>query len=625
MVIHRSRFRVRWCSGLVLAALLANVGCGELSGPRRAGEAAGGPWWMRQTAMSRDGKLDLKSKPWWDRASALKVGEQFTLNDEQGGGAMLVRREALSRGSRKFEAIVWIIDDDCDGSVASGGDKDSDCYVADWNADGVIDRMVDYIDNDGDNDPDEMDIRYFENGELRSVWCGSDLDDDSLMWDLEAYEYSHNFFKSDPYGNEMIYMNKFDPLRGEWVPISECPFAFWDVDGDGFSEITIRISASPLAFDPSVDPDYANDAARYRGRWSSDMERMGVSNVRYSFDIDNLSSKEFPLHYDCGFNLVGSEPYDVPGMRHFNPRRRPPQVTCVIPHDKLREWSDNYPTRETGFSWHENHDDTIEIGDYPDPKLDFRWEGVFWIWERRFMENTGGPGQKWNVRREWSDKPSKLREVYYSPVDGRLHLYGAREGWIQIGHFAGLGAIGEVRMYDTDDNGFFDRWEVYLGDSVVPVRVSTVRDDVQPRMRFDYDAIGRFYNDQALPAAMEANQRLSAALEAARPFEVPEGLIRAMGFGSPSYRRYAQDVALELHYQDLRQHYSGKANDALRRAKMDDLRRLNADTRATTVNSQTAWQVVRLLQRLDTAYGQGDVDKAIEVLEEMEAATKLFD
>jgi hypothetical protein len=127
---------------------------------------------------------------------------------------MLIRREGLRRAGRTLDAIVWVIDDDEDGSIGKGGDTGSDCYVVDYDGDGLVDRMVDYIDDDGDNEPDEMDIRYFEGGELRSVWCGSDLDDDGRMWDVQAYEYTSNFFKSDPYGNEMIYMNKFDPRRG---------------------------------------------------------------------------------------------------------------------------------------------------------------------------------------------------------------------------------------------------------------------------------------------------------------------------------------------------------------------------------------------------------------------------
>ena len=38
--------------------------------------------------------------------------------------------------------------------------------------------MVDYLDDDGDGEPDEMDIRYFSDGQLRLAWFGVDLDDD---------------------------------------------------------------------------------------------------------------------------------------------------------------------------------------------------------------------------------------------------------------------------------------------------------------------------------------------------------------------------------------------------------------------------------------------------------------
>ena len=139
------------------------------------------------------------------------------MEEGPGKGRELVRAERIQdRSGKEHDAIVWVIDDDGDGSIKTGGDKDSDCYVADWERDGIVDRMVDYQDLDGDNDPDEMDIRYFTNGRLNNSWFGQDLDDDSNHVEPRGYEYSgESFFESDPYGNEMIYMDKFDPARGE--------------------------------------------------------------------------------------------------------------------------------------------------------------------------------------------------------------------------------------------------------------------------------------------------------------------------------------------------------------------------------------------------------------------------
>jgi len=584
-----------------------------------AGEDMKGPWWMRETALTKEGRLrqDFKARSWWTKAAQLKVGESFVIDSPgEAAGKMLVRREKFGTSAKAMEAIVWVIDDDGDGSARTGGDKDSDCYVVDYGCDGVVDRMVDYIDDDGDNDLDEMDMRYFTNGELRRMWTGFDIDDDNLIWKVTQYEYRGGFFECDPYGDSMVYMNKFNPETGGWSPISECPFAFYDTDGDGFSEVVVRVSAVPLGYDTSTDPDYANDLRHFDGPWRPEMRRMGIVNIRYGFDVDNLSGKAYPLHYDFGFNLVGALPYQFPGMEHVHSKRRPPQVTVVTPFKDLRGICDRYPASQTGFSWNEHYDDTVTLGYGPQKENDYRWEGVFWIWERRFMGNTGGPCQKWNMRREWTDKPTDKRELYYSDVDRRIHLFGAKEGWIQIGHFAGQKALGEIRMFDTDGNGYFDRWEVYWGDSPVPVRVSTVRDERARAVAFDYPALCKFYTDEVLPQAMAANERLMRAMSKVRPFDPPSGLKAAAQTGAPNVRRFAQDVVREMQYQDLRQHFGGKAQEVIRTARQDDLRGAGRHLH-TTRNTDYAWRLIRALEELDVAYGQGDFDTACRALEQI--------
>jgi hypothetical protein len=616
---------------LTVSVCLLSLGALSADKPLNAGEDSQGPWWMKQTAITRDGQFpDLKTKSWWPKAVSLKPGESFIVEEGEGKGKMLVRCELLAnRSGKEFDAVVWVIDDDEDGSIRQGGDSDSDCYVADWDRDGIVDRMVDYQDLDGDNDPDEMDIRYFDKGRLNYSWFGIDIDDDGIMWSLRGYEYGgESYFESDPYGDNIFYMNKFNPTDGSWSPISECPFAFYDTDGDGFSEVVVRVSAVPLGYDPAVDPDYANNA--FNRPWEKAMADMGIVNIRYSFDIDKGSSKALPLHYDFGFNLVGKTPYQFPGMEHVNLKRRPPQVTKVIPWKDMRAVADRYEARETGFSWHENYDDTTAIG-FGDFKLeDWRWEGVFWVWERHFMENTGGPNQKWNVRREWLSRLASTRELYYSDVDKRIHLFGAEEGWLQIGNFSGLGVLGEIRMFDTDGNGYFDRWEVYSPpNSASPVRVASVKDERAKRVEFDPDKLSAFYLNDVLPRAGAANEKLMAAMAELETFAVPEGLKAAMATGPENYRRYAQDVARELQYLDLRDHFGQAANSILLADSADksgkefagDLRWLKKggakDEMETTPNSHTAWRLARLLEELDVAYGQGDFDKAVTLLQEI--------
>lgn len=598
----------------LLAIYTIAAQAGEKDKALKLGEGVRGPWWMSATSLTTTGGLSLDDMPWWEEAQALAVDEALPLDN----GRMLVRREVVEdRGGRTRDCIVWVIDDDEDGSLAEGGDVDSDCYVVDYGRDGTVDRMVDYIDDDGDGDPDEMDIRYFVDGELRYCWFGVDTDDDSAMWSLRGYEYGGpSFFESDPYGDSMIYMNKLDTAEGDWSPISECPFAFYDTDEDGQSEVTIRCSAVPLTYDVDADPDYANDYAHFAAPWNPALSRMGIVNVRYSFDIDRGSTDALPLHYEVGLNLVGAQPYDYPGMTHFNAKRRPPQTTIVTPWEDLREISDTYPARETGLSWSEHADDTIAIGHDHYEADDWRWEGVFWTWERHFMENTGGPNQKWNVRREYRDTPSDTRTLYYSPTDRRIHLKGAKEGWLQVGHFAGLGALGEVRMFDTDEDGYLDRWEYDFGDWH---RVASVADTDVEELAWSIEAITEAFTERILPEAVEANARFIEAMASVREY-TPDPKLAEAAAGEPgNHQRYAQDILRELQYADFYTHWSGAINDALAAQPMDDLRHLDETERAAGVNSQTAWELRRVLTRIDTLYGQGKLLEAAKVLEESRA------
>jgi hypothetical protein len=55
--------------------------------------------------------------------------------------------------------LVKVIDEDGDMPATGEGDLDSDLYIADWYGDGSIDRAVDYLDLDHDQDVDE-EVQY---------------------------------------------------------------------------------------------------------------------------------------------------------------------------------------------------------------------------------------------------------------------------------------------------------------------------------------------------------------------------------------------------------------------------------------------------------------------------------
>jgi len=580
-------------------------------------------WWEAETAMRPGGTLALTKKPWWERAQAMKVGEQLTLqSDLPGGGAMLVRRERLKLrwgyGRRKpseEDVLVWVIDDD--GDLRPGdadGDTDSDCYVVDYEADGDVDRMVDYLDHDGDDRADEMDIRYFDDGHLRIAWFGVDLDGDGHLWSVINYEYGGGFFRSDPYGDNLVYANKYDPQRNAWVPISECPFAFYDTDGDRQSEAVVRVSAVPLDFDPQTELDPGNSLFDYTTPFTERMRAMGAVNVRYSRDLDGLSSPDRPLHYDLGFNLIGRLPYRFEGMARENPLRRPPRVTNVIPYDKLIEVAETYPAEQTGFSWREYWDDAVSLGWEPCPNEDRRWEGVFWTWSRRYMHNTGGPVQNWNMRREFLPTPSTKRELYYCRADHRIHLKGATDGWTRVGHLGNTEPWGEFRFFDTDRDGHFDRWETHLAGRPGPVRVSTVRDPGIRELPADWDELGKLYTDELLPEALQANATLRAAMQKLGDFPVPDNLAKALAAATcDSERLYVQDVIRESQYLAVRAKLQEQSAELFAGFPPADLRRKPDELKTSIL----AWTHARRMADLDTAYAEGRYADAARVLGEI--------
>jgi hypothetical protein len=152
-----------------------------------------------------------------------------------------------------------------------------------------------------------------------------------------------------------------------------------------------------------------------------------------------------------------------------------------------------------------------------------------------------------------------------------------------------------------------------------------VRDERARRVPFDKDHLYKPYAAEVLPEAMALNEKFMKAMAELRPFEVPEGLKKAMAEGSDNFRRYAQDVVRELQYQNFRDHFLKRA-----RAVLDGLPNsshyerdsgdLQEASRATggdleaTANSQTAWTLLRALTELDQAYGEGDFDRAGEII-----------
>ena len=97
------------------------------------------------------------------------------------------------------------------------------------------------------------------------------------------------------------------------------------------------------------------------------------------------------------------------------------------------------------------------------------------------------------------------------------------------------------------------------------------------------------------------------SLSQLKSFCVPQELKNAMVTGTDNFRRYAQDIARELQYQDLRKQLIDKANQDLSKSDQSSDRYNNS--------SYGAWSLLRDVIDLDAAYGQGDYDKACIILD----------
>ena len=558
--------------------------------------ATAAPWWQRETQLSPEGQLLLTDKPWWPRALQLKEGEEFRLDLNHNGHAETIVR-------RVNGDVVEAIDDT--DRAADPWNRESTTYVVSYNGSGMADRMVSYLGN-GHGGAREVELRYFRDGFLRYAWFAESHGGDAAeIFALKRWQYAGNDRGSHFRGNAQIYINKYDPRTQAWQPLSECPFSFWDTNGDGRTDVTLRVSAVPLGTLHAPDTDYANN---YDYMWAPEavpVQQIGALNMRLSMNLDKAPRTD-PLdkpHSTFSFTMVGTQPYRYAGMRDFNPLRRAPQTTVHMPWSARWNAALSYPAQQVGLSW----DEAREI---------FRWEGEFWIYERRYLSNTGSPTQRWNMRREYRDSPGAERALYYSGADRRYHLVGAREGWLEVSTPGGAGTspekVLEYRWWDTDGDGILDTVEVFRGHETQPARVAHFRPSAR-RVPLEQAALAAEYNNVVLPMAIADDEAWIVLLrDRAKSASADQFATAASQANSAERRRFLLDTARELLFLALRDNIlsmqralpysSGTANQA----RFRDPAPGDAVTGYTLGDSLRFWSLARGLHVMDQAYADGD-------------------
>jgi hypothetical protein len=551
------------------------------------------PWWQRETAMSSAGRLTFLDRPWWLRAQALREGGSFTL-DLNGDG----RPDAIV--TRLEGDIVEAIDDT--GHAADIWNHVSTTYIVSYNGTGLIDRMVSYIDAQHTGHATEVELRYFRDGYLRYAWFAESHGSDAAkIFALKRWQYAGNDQGSEFRGNIQIYINKYDPVHHTWTPLSECPFSFWDIDHDGRTDVTLRVSAAPRNALHGPDTDYANNYDYMWAEEATPLDKIGVLNMRLSFNID-ATPRTNPLdrpHSNFSFTLVGERPYLYAGMRDFDPLRRPPQTTIHMPWAQRWSAALDYPAKETGLTWDE-------------ARTNFRWEGQFWIYERAYLSNTGSPTERWNMRREFSSAPSNRRELYFSPADERLHLRGAQEAWLEVGHLVSDKKDLEFRWWDSDGDGYLDTVEVYRGNATAPARVAHFNPHATPAP-LAVKALGALYNDRILPQSIAADESVIDKLKVLVTDATADDYQQAATQSdSLERKRFCLDIARELLYLRLRDHIIAQESQlpypsgSVNTKRFRDPAAGDAGSGYTLGDTLQFWSLARLLHQLDQEYAAGD-------------------
>ncbi|MDR3724635.1 MAG: hypothetical protein P4K83_09135 [Terracidiphilus sp.] len=564
-------------------------------------------WYMNETAMTEDGRLTFLEKTWWPRAQKLREGESFTLDLNHDG-----QPDTLI--TRKDNNIVEAIDDS--GHAGNIWNTADTAYVVSYGGTGIVDRMVVYSDNDNDGKADEMEIRYYRDGYLRYGWFGENYDKDGAqIFHLTNWQYDGNQFDSKFRGNLMIYVNKYDPVTRTWTPLSECPFAFYDPNHDGLGEIVLRSAVQHKSVASTGDLDHANS---YDPMWQKDplpLKEMEVANMRLSYDIDPEPRQNALTrpHYNFGFTMIGQLPYEFASMRYTNPRRRAPQTVVRMNWNRALETAFHFPASTTAFSWDEAHG------------VD-RWEGQFWIYERRILANTGSPTERWNMRREYMPGSSRERQIYYSPVDQRYHLRGAREMWLEAEHLVHGGRDLEFRAYDTTGDGFFDTWEVFRPGNPVPVRTSHVFKAANRLVPLDRLTMLHEYNEKILPEAIAQDEAFIAEMKKfASSSLASEYEAAAAKAETQEKRRYCLDIARELLFLEARDKLYARNQTGIYQALADaeppEVKgRGPVNAHYTVEDTVLFWNAAIRIEDFVRAYGEGDFARARKDMQELGTA-----
>lgn len=438
--------------------------------------------------------------------------------------------EAWWNGKR----VRWIDENDDMKATDMRGDVSMDALQVDRDGDGYYDGPEDlnikWADDDGDGRADVQLFAANPSAEQRSISSGTshwmvfiDIDRDGVNGyvDWRTFEFNQANWRVPPttspthtiappnfspdYMGNSIFLKEHKPA---WVINNpemnwENPFAFYDFDSDGCTELSIRLLETAQR-DGGTDED-----PRYKYEGFAN-EAMG------GWDLDNDSQKGNEFDFDMSFKFTSAgdgskgERIDYRKYRDPHPNMKAPAWVIDAKLFRYDNWRRidhfEYVTHDKCFEemWKTKWGSCWLTFDEDDD--DHRWERVElqyptttpYSMERfrsargdREGKALGGHPQAdiLGDRGEWDEDNSGRGQVYVGRWDGKIHLYGAETGaWTVDEHAKYWGSrpvlgnsspenakkVDEMVQYrDTDRNGFFDEITYdYDGDQKVDLKIN---------------------------------------------------------------------------------------------------------------------------------------------------------
>jgi hypothetical protein len=260
-----------------------------------------------------------------------------------------------------------------------------------------------------------------------------------------------------------------EDMRALW----ENPFCFYDMDGDGCSELSVRIVDEPQFRKPP-----------HRSRLRADL-------VHVSYDLDNDTNRSNEADYDMTFRMQRGEELDFSSYANNHPKLRAPdwmlpyfrydnwlkiEKLYYVPHDKAYETVFKPKWGSVALTFDEDDDDhrweRVESYFSGDPYNLARWGHV--AKDGDTTRSMSGHAQADSVgdRGEFDEDYSGRGQLYVGKWDKKIHLLGAESGAWTIDDGAmywgsspvtgdsspeSAKQVGAVVLYrDTDNDGYID-------------------------------------------------------------------------------------------------------------------------------------------------------------------------